>query len=791
MARKQVDDLNEVKLQGQASQVKTFLRAPRTNTALELSEALKTGVNFMVDRNNKEKKENLQQAKFEASAAADNKMEGEYYFADNYATMLADYEAVKDSLRSPEQFAAWAEQNTQPPEDLTDVHQLAGYNERRERTLAQLTGRHAEYLTDQRIQTRSNNLSRKMWEIASGVGAGPEAAKLSGAARLEAFKKEAAATYGASPSDFNTKSLEVAEILVAQGDTAGARELLTHDRGPAKSLLMNPDTALDAARVMQGIYKAEADLIKRETAEAERRQQIHLAEQGLFQLSAGTDKEKRETMGGMVQSVQAYTLENGGTPEEAREAGLSLQAKNNVLAEGTKTLLENSVDILDLGAMFSEKDVREVPILQAAQDLKDIVEMRGGTIHSIDGLSDEAKHFWAGYYHLTDGVGKTPEEAVFQLKQRIDNPLTITQKSQVGEHVSASLNKVLRDEAKWFGFGMDRFNDGDTRNSSEVEDYIYKHAALSVETTGMDADLAVEHAIEAANENFTRINNVLVPTKGKIVPPDINALNATYQERLAINLKAQGIDLNTDTKNLVIKPLPGSKDVWMISDRETLLPVYASNGKMIQVTSDQLVEMRDTLEYEENREKDLKANIKRLQKMKGKLGSPSATFLTEEEIRKMPKALQKTQRMVNALSVTHGERKAYNHIQQLLKETRNELNDPTGAQANLVELQDTLADLKRRRADRARSIVKGGLWDTIDEDPFLVSTEIQVDKISKQIESLKETDKLMRSPLTVKDAERNLPAAKTRGLIQGPSEPRDDPAKDEEKNSAIEILDGA
>lgn len=239
MPRKQVGDLQEVKLGGAARQVNTFVAAPRaarTNGALELSKALSGIQNILVEKQ-----------ELDVKQATDRKLYGGSVFTDTSRERLAEYETSKGELRSMEEAEAYFLEVTK--QDFEDPHAAAGYEEKRQKELSLFRGKHAEYLAGVAVAERSDHVFKDY--LSTVMTDGVEAA--------EARKNSVTSNYGMSPKDLNQMTINAAGTLIARGDLDQAEAILQHKRGAAGTLLENPDTTKEAAILHKKLKTARKD----------------------------------------------------------------------------------------------------------------------------------------------------------------------------------------------------------------------------------------------------------------------------------------------------------------------------------------------------------------------------------------------------------------------------------------------------------------------------------------------------------------------------------------------------
>lgn len=246
MARKQVEDLRSVQLQGAAHQVNTFVdgpRAPKSNTALELAAALKDAVENIQDHKDLEYKLNVEQA-------TENKLYGGTLYTNREAESLADYEQVRDSLDTMDKAQAYFMDRTTPSGPFQDPHQASGFQEAQLKGLGKFRGSHAQFLSEKKAETRTRDVFNDFYTFIDSQNTefGPTTPS-------SAFDRlgQIANNYGISKKDTNAIPLGVAEVLIAQGKFDKARGVLEYNRGPAGSLLSNSESAIEAKKLLNSI----------------------------------------------------------------------------------------------------------------------------------------------------------------------------------------------------------------------------------------------------------------------------------------------------------------------------------------------------------------------------------------------------------------------------------------------------------------------------------------------------------------------------------------------------------
>jgi len=247
MARKQTQGIEQVNIQGAANRIDTFVygaRAEKSNSALSLAAALK-GTAEAIDQYQEV------EHKLDVAAATEQKLYGGTLFSTIEAEGIADYDTLKESLGSMEAAEEYYLSRTAPSEDVTDPHVLSGYAENQVKGLGAFRGKHAKYLAELKQETRGRDVFNDFY---NNVGFAFSDNNLPPSPKV-AFDRlsQIADNFGIPKKDMNTIPLGVAEVLISQGKFDQAESILLHSRGPAGSLLDNPETNLQAQKLMNNI----------------------------------------------------------------------------------------------------------------------------------------------------------------------------------------------------------------------------------------------------------------------------------------------------------------------------------------------------------------------------------------------------------------------------------------------------------------------------------------------------------------------------------------------------------
>ena len=244
MPRQNTPDLQKVNLAPAARQVNTFVqgrRAVKDNSASRLASALQGGSQILENIQEQDRKDNLEQVEVDIQRATDNKLAGGNLFSDTYRDNIADYEEVKGTLGTPEDAAKYFLEKNQ--REFEDPHEAAGYNAKLKEKFSDFRATHNKYLVTEKIKGRNIALTKSFFnDVLDGKTA-------------DAFTnmKQAADNYGAKATQTNGLVLESVKAMLAQGRVDKAEEVLNFQRGPAKSLVENDETAEEAGRLMKRV----------------------------------------------------------------------------------------------------------------------------------------------------------------------------------------------------------------------------------------------------------------------------------------------------------------------------------------------------------------------------------------------------------------------------------------------------------------------------------------------------------------------------------------------------------
>lgn len=271
MARKQVNDLQDVQLSGAARQVNTFVqgpRAPRTNSALKLAETL-SGLTKAIDNQIQvEHKLNIQQA-------TENKLYGGTIFTSKVDEATAEYAAIKDRFSTTDQAAAWFVEKTTPAEGLEDPHTAAGFREAQEKALGKFRGSHENYLVGKRQAARTRDVLNDFFLTSKTEGSD------------EAFNRlgQIAKNYGMSKDQIDKIPLGAAKLLISNGRYDEAEAILTNKRNGAGSLTERADsvteaeTAAEAKSLLAKVQQGREDRVTAAAKDLRRQHELNALDQ--------------------------------------------------------------------------------------------------------------------------------------------------------------------------------------------------------------------------------------------------------------------------------------------------------------------------------------------------------------------------------------------------------------------------------------------------------------------------------------------------------------------------------
>ncbi len=244
MPRQPTDDLQKVNLAPAARQVNTFVygrRAEKTNTALQLAEALSGVSKITAQYADNERTKNLEQVEMDIQVATDNKLAGGNMFMDTYRENIQDYEEIKGTLRSPEEAAEYFA--TRNKKEFPDRHAQAGYDAKMRQKMNDFVEQHNNYVVQETVAERNVNIVKS---FSNNVLDGNVEAAFS-------EMSDVVKNFNANPRATNPLVLSSVRGLLAQGHVDAAEEILKYNRGPAKSLIDNPETAETANQLMDKI----------------------------------------------------------------------------------------------------------------------------------------------------------------------------------------------------------------------------------------------------------------------------------------------------------------------------------------------------------------------------------------------------------------------------------------------------------------------------------------------------------------------------------------------------------
>ena len=239
MARKQVGDLPEAQLQAAARQINTFVRgprAPRTNAATKLSDALSGFAKKLEQREVRQEQMNVKQA-------TANKLYGGTLFSSTVGEATAAYETNKNSFKTVDEAAEFFIKSTTPEELFQDAHQAAGFREAQAKALGKFRGAHAQYLEGARRSALTRDVVNDFVLTSKTTGVDDAFGRL----------KTAAGNFDMTLEEADKVPLGVAEIFISQGRFEEARKILENKRGGAGSLVDRTTTAVEANKLMSKI----------------------------------------------------------------------------------------------------------------------------------------------------------------------------------------------------------------------------------------------------------------------------------------------------------------------------------------------------------------------------------------------------------------------------------------------------------------------------------------------------------------------------------------------------------
>lgn len=636
MARKQTEGLQEVGIRGAASRVDTFVYGPRaekTNTALELADALKEGVNAL-------SKWQEQDYKLDVAAATENKLYGGSLYTAAEPEALADYDTVKNQLGSMEAAEQYYMERM-APKGITDPHQLSGYQEKMMQGLGKFRGQHATYLAELKQETRSRDVFNDFFSnVDFAFSQGAMAVTKDGAPTPKAaFDRLAqiADNFGIDKKGTNTIPIGVAEVLVAQGKFDQAQAILNYKRGPAGSLLSNPETALEAQKIMSkidtensvgianaiksfedmnaagtpynAVQKAQLDkLLDDKNITIEKRNSLLLKNEEAVRID-NTSK----TLGANVRNGTFFGPIAGLTTEEADKArdkytkdyynkledmaasgaidNTNYSARLVAFAEqtnSTNTALKNKLS-QGYSAVNPAKVVETGEVspatIQGIQQYAAINQQNPNV--AANHVDEKTRKFYddilldvrfGGY------TGDSPEAIVTQAVQNYArdtlNPIKTSSNVTVSD---ADIITALESASKTGMGGFLGIGEGSIQNSSEWIGAIRKQVQDAARRTGSlnQADM-LEHLAKQVVSRNLRVGDYLVPagtlsrvTDGKVAGMSINDLNT----RITEDFVRRNPDDGYEADDLVIVPITGAPNKWGVAVKgmNNILEVFDQN----------------------------------------------------------------------------------------------------------------------------------------------------------------------------------------------------------------------
>jgi hypothetical protein len=258
MDRQRVDNINGVALQPEANRVQTFVygqRAPRSNSLLELSGLMASGVNKL---GSYVQSEQLKADEAARAKAADDKVYGTKLAARHALDVSQKWEQEKPNITNLEQADKWwaanAAMDKYEPLKQANPHVNGGFADRwQDIKLSALRG-FSQELTQKNIQARDDNF--RSWFR--------DEVKYKGIPAAFAGQVDFAKAHGASPKQLNSLVLDVAEDAIKNKDFDTAKSILTHERSPAVGALATNDKDPDAYNRSQSLIRMADGLSKTE-----------------------------------------------------------------------------------------------------------------------------------------------------------------------------------------------------------------------------------------------------------------------------------------------------------------------------------------------------------------------------------------------------------------------------------------------------------------------------------------------------------------------------------------------
>jgi GH24 family phage-related lysozyme (muramidase) len=478
MPRKQVNDLQAVKLGGAAHQVNTFVAAPRvrrTNGALMLSKAL-SGIRDVV----------VEKQELDIKQATDRKLYGASVYADTSRERLAGYETTKGSLRSMEDAEKYYLEATE--QELDDPHAKAGYEEKRAKGLSLFRGKHAEFLAGTVVKERSDHVFKDY--ISTVMTDGIKSA--------EARKNDIAGNFGMQLKDLNNMYLKTARVLIAQGNLDQAEEVLAHKRGAGGTLSGNPDTAEEA----KGLNK-----------------KLKIARKDVKDSRVAKFKEERE-----ADALQVAKNEADFTDNILDNENLSFEEK--ILELNKKDVLGQVTDGYGTEARRYLKSQSEADVDNNGDAMAGIV----ARIYDVNELAErDPKNYLRGLNEIQNDIMKmrSNKELTKKEEQSLKKQIKTLTSPKVAK-VATKLNRSFKESKKMFdaqlpvsfrgeairelfyATDMEEFQDEiEGKNKQEIQK-LYKTKAIEVmdKINRQRRDAATNNTKDITNEDTTLLKNL-------------------------------------------------------------------------------------------------------------------------------------------------------------------------------------------------------------------------------------------------------------------------------------------
>lgn len=618
MARKQVNDLQRVNLQGAARQVNTFVYGPRassTNSALQLSEALKDAVEGIQDYKDRE-------YKLDVAQATENKLYGGTLFTNAEQEAIADYEAYKDQLDTMDKAEAYFLERTTPEEPFQDAHQAAGYQEKQLAALGKFRGKHAEYLVQQKLERRTRDVFNDFYTNINDLdpSKGPVTPQV-------AFDRLAqiADNFGMNRKDTNSIPLGVAEVLISQGQFDKAEQILKFNRGPAGSLLGNPQTAIEAKKLMNSIDTdnsiSVANQIKgledttragQEFTPVQKAQMDKLLEGGNLTITQRNSLLEKNDEAVKVSRFSLQLADNlktpgrtfldpieGATPEEAEKARKKFtqdfyndaeqkRASGKIDPVGYSQRIarfsEQTNSVNDavkerMGAGFSAFNPKSIiegneidqQTLSAVGEYMMLYQQNAQVAAAHVGNEDTRNFYDAITMDVMyGGLPGSPQEkidrAIKNYANDMNNPIKGTADLRVSDdEIIEKFRNISNSEAGVSFLGFGGSNTGPATNAIQWVPYIKAQVqAASRRTGGENKDKLIEHVVRQVVSRSQRVGDYLVPKGTNTFLGDRENIEKINNAAVADYISRNPED-GYEPDELVLVPIIGQQNLWGVS----------------------------------------------------------------------------------------------------------------------------------------------------------------------------------------------------------------------------------